>query len=178
MRSAPEKTLVSRCRRRWHLPCTWALRLPLWRSPMNRLMTWSHTSWLLLALLPACGSDGGAGATPSTSELVATCTKACNKQKDCLGEQGSLLRCDEICSPKQFQKPSGSTTVTCDYEKLRSKLEQCSSVECSALPACQEEASKLWTAPTPTGAGGSPSTGAGGVGAGGQPRPSPRARGA
>jgi hypothetical protein len=106
---------------------------------MNRLITWSTTLSLLVALVPACGGDDGTGT--SVSDLVSTCKQMCNKEKDCLGAEASVLDCDQMCSTSNIQKKTTSdSNETCDYGKLRSKMEACLSVECSALQSCFEDA--------------------------------------
>ena len=121
---------------------------------MNRFVSWSHASLLLLALVPACGGDdnGGSG---STAQLIATCEKVCNKEKECLGKEASFLDCNQMCSPDKLQKPPTSTgsKVTCDYAKVSSKFQACLSVECSKLNSCMTEASSACD-----GGGGSDST--------------------
>jgi hypothetical protein len=106
---------------------------------MNRLITWSTTLSLLVALVPACGGDDGTGT--SVSDLVSTCKQMCNKEKDCLGAEASVLDCDQMCSTSNIQKKTtGDSNETCDYGKLRSKMEACLSVECSNLQSCFEDA--------------------------------------
>jgi hypothetical protein len=121
---------------------------------MNRFASWSYASLLVLALVPACGGDDNGG-TGSTAQLIATCNKVCNKEKQCLGKEASFLDCNQMCSPDKLEKPPTSTgsKVTCDYAKLRSKFEGCLSVECSELDSCMAEASSACE-----GGGGSEST--------------------
>jgi hypothetical protein len=106
---------------------------------MNRLISWSRPLMLLVALVPACGGDDGTGS--SMSELVSTCKQTCNKEKSCLGAEASAFDCDQMCSPSNIQKNSKSdSNQTCDYGKVRSKLEACLSVDCKALESCIEDA--------------------------------------
>lgn len=106
---------------------------------MNRLISWSCPLALLVALVPACGGDDGTGT--SMSELVSTCKQTCNKEKGCLGAEASALDCDQMCSQSNIQKNTkGDSNQTCDYGKVRSKLEACLSVECKDLDSCLEDA--------------------------------------
>ena len=145
---------------------------------MNSLISWSRPLWLLVAFVPACGGGDGSGtggAGVSTSELVATCKKTCSKEKECLGAQGNVLNCDSICSPDNIHKGmSSDAQETCDYPKMRDKLESCLKVECKDLEACMDEASSICSdkpkaGGDQTGAGGAPSTSGGDtMGAGGR----------
>jgi len=143
---------------------------------MNRLFR--SQVWLLLALLPACGSDKNSGSgAPSTAELVASCNRTCDKMKACAGDAGSFINCDQICTDQNFT-PRGaggqSSAPACDYGKMKEKLDSCAQVACSELQACYAEAGRI-CADTGSGTGGTSggtggaSTGSGGssIGAGG-----------
>src|SRR5262245_30165653 len=78
---------------------------PISEVTMIRFVSWSHASLLLLALIPACGSDDSGG-TASTQQLIATCRKTCSKEKECFGAEANFLDCDKMCSPDNIQKPS------------------------------------------------------------------------
>ena len=126
---------------------------------MNRLISWSHPLWLLVALVPACGGDGN-GTDVSTSDLVATCKNVCNKEKSCLGAEASVLDCNQMCSPDNLQKNTSSTSkTTCDYAKLESKFDACLNVDCKDLESCVEDASSVCQETAASGTGGASSTG-------------------
>jgi hypothetical protein len=132
---------------------------------VNRLVSFSQASLLLLALLPGCGSDSSGG-TPSTSDLVATCKKVCNKEVSCIGDSGpaaGFLNCDDICTPDNFKPGTSKSGGTCDYAKVKSKLDSCANVSCDKLEACQEEADAICSPSDGTsGSGGASNPGAGG----------------
>src|SRR4051794_31228490 len=98
---------------------------------MNRIVSWSCASLLVLTLIPACGGDDNGG-TGGTAQLIATCEKVCSKEKECLGKDASFLDCNQMCSPDRLQpKPTKGegSEVMCDYGKLRSKFEACLKLE-------------------------------------------------
>lgn len=139
---------------------------------MNKLVLWSLASSVLLASVSACGSDSsssGSGA-PSTSELVAACKESCNKEVSCLPDAGkAFIHCDTLCVPSNYQGAAGagggqSSSASCDYAKVKAKLDECANVDCSKLQTCQQELAAICK-PTSSGAGGS-SSGAGGGGNG------------
>ncbi|HVW24058.1 MAG TPA: hypothetical protein VHC69_01740 [Polyangiaceae bacterium] len=134
---------------------------------MNRLITWSRPLWLLVALVPACGG-GDDGTSVSMSDLVSTCKQTCSKEKGCLGAEANALDCDQMCSPSNLQSNMKSESKeTCDYDKLRSKLEACLNVECKDLEACLDDASDVCKDTTSSGAGGAANTGNGSAASGG-----------
>lgn len=137
---------------------------------MNRLITWSRPLWLLVALVPACGGGGDDGTSVSMSDLVSTCKQTCSKEKDCLGAEANALDCDQMCSPSNLQSNMKSeSSETCDYGKLRSKLEACLNAECKDLESCLDDASNVCKATASSGAGGAPNAAdvpAGSAGAG------------
>jgi len=128
---------------------------------MNRLITWSRPLWLLIAFVPACGGgDGSDGTGVSMSDLVSTCKQTCSKEKDCLGAEASALDCDQMCSPSNLQSNMKSeSNETCDYGKLRSKLEACLNAACKDLESCLDDASSVCKETSSAGTGGAPNGG-------------------
>jgi uncharacterized membrane protein YgcG len=133
-----------------------------------KMFVWSVASSALLTVLPGCGSDSSSSGPPTTAELVASCKKSCNKLVSCLPDSGAGLstNCDTICTDANFQMGSGgqSSATSCDYAKVKAKLDECATVECSQLRACQAEAAGICR-DTSGGTGGS-SSGAGGSSSG------------
>lgn len=140
---------------------------------MKKFFVWSQASLVLLTVLAGCGSDSGASGPPTTADLVASCKKSCNKFASCQPDSGGFApNCDSLCSDQTFQMGSvgQSSAPACDYGKVKAKLDECATVDCSKLLACQQEAAAICPASpqgsgAASGAGGS-SSGAGGLGAG------------
>jgi hypothetical protein len=89
------------------------------------------------------------------SELASTCNQTCSKEKDCLGAEASALDCNQMCSPSNIQqKTKSDSNQTCDVGKLRSKMENCLSVECKDLDSCLEDATSVCKSTSSTGSGG------------------------
>jgi len=77
-----------------------------------------------------------------------------------------------VCSPDNLQKSSSSgSKVSCDYAKLRSKLDDCLSVECKDLDTCMAQASSICEQPTTSGNKPGQTTPPGGTSSGGTTPP-------
>jgi hypothetical protein len=108
---------------------------------VTTLIFWSQASWLLAAMLTACGGDSGSGSGVSSAQAQQTCLKVCNKEKECT--PSLPLNCDQLCSQKGGSGGSTSTgtgTSNCDYNTLASKQSTCADGSCSDLESCLRDA--------------------------------------